>query len=222
MIITFDLWETLIKGSPKFKEERIKLVKKYCSFEDESPLYDQIIDDIFKGVKNKENKVVEIYGNQPDTKSLVAKIFYVIQETLLNKRNKIDLDSFIRDHNNLMLDYPPIIIENTLEVFEKLFNDNHKIGIVSNTMMTPGFVLREILSKNGVSKYLTYREIFSDERGYSKPHNIFIHNADWHVGDNPITDGACIEYGIKYYQINSNNKTIKDFYDECILSNQNK
>ena len=49
---------------------------------------------------------------------------------------------------------------------------------------------------------------FSDIVGVSKPNGkmfTFKTNPKIHIGDNPITDGACEKYGIKFININDAN-----------------
>ena len=63
---------------------------------------------------------------------------------------------------------PPYLNPDAPQVLQWLQKERKKIGLVCNTGITPGFALREFLSKMGVSQYFDAM-IFSDEVGIRKP-----------------------------------------------------
>jgi len=65
-------------------------------------------------------------------------------------------------------DVPPYLNPDAPQVLQWLQKERKKIGLVCNTGITPGFALREFLSKMGVSQYFDSM-IFSDEVGIRKP-----------------------------------------------------
>lgn len=212
MNISFDLWGTLIEGSPEFLREKIKLTKTIAP--DKSDI--QIIL-AFEAVKERNNKLIENFGNQPDHKTLFCELFY---ELGIESADITVVEGYIRDYEYLFLDYLPLLIKDSYRIVRILSKQGCTLYLSSNTLFIKGVVLQEALMKLDLARYFAGFK-FSDRGHYSKPSAEMFRKVDWHVGDNPKTDGACTRYNINFYQINSNGKTILDFYEEVIRSNKN-
>lgn len=81
----------------------------------------------------------------------------------------------VEDHSRMEVDIPPNPIEGIKEALETL-STRYKLSIVSDSIVTPGTGLREILSKHGLKQYFT-GFAFSDEVGHSKPHRSMFDSA---------------------------------------------
>lgn len=210
MRISFDVWGTLITHNPEFKNVKNDLIRKYST---RNPVFltDNQINDQIKAIKKTHDTIIEIYGTQPSVYHLFAELAFWFQIS------PSDLDKFMEEYQQAFLNTPPTLYdENTLDVLCQLNAEGHKLYISSNTLFIKGNTLSKALEKLGVCGYpkpITAAR-FSDNLGCSKPHhNMFYHGSDYHVGDNPKTDGSCVSFGIKFFEINSNDKTIKDFYE---------
>ena len=100
-----------------------------------------------------------------------------------------------RMENSLLLDRPDVVEEIPAVLAE--LSTKYRLAVISDTGITPGRVLRQILETDNLLNYFT-ELTFSDEVGYSKPHpNSFLSTLEAlqtipasavHVGDLLRTD----------------------------------
>jgi putative hydrolase of the HAD superfamily len=79
-----------------------------------------------------------------------------------------------RGYTSAFYELPPALNSDTLPLLRWLKNHGIKIGIISNTGRTPGFVLRDFLEKRGMAGFFDAM-IFSDEVGVRKPNPKIFH-----------------------------------------------
>lgn len=223
VIISIDLWGTLIKSSPSFREEKNKLVQSY--FPD---LEKHVIEKAFLETKKAIDYIIERTGWQPEQKHLWLTLFSNLFEdgkylNLEHHRNRELMESY---QQVALMNYPAIYSNETKDILEKL-SSRYQLVLSSNTLFLPSFVLKEYLDILDIRKYFTKLN-FSDELKFSKPYYSMYGASNYHIGDNIRTDfyGAKA-HGIDAFLINSNNKTIKDAYNyinekEMILENANR
>lgn len=208
--ISFDLWNTLISGNPRFKKERSKYIQ---SFTDASL---EEIDQAFKKVKKDLDHAVEKFGVSFDPIDVYSKVLMILKiDTNHLKEIKYRCEQ-------LFMEFPPHLIPYTKEKLRKL-SEKYELVISSNTMFVPGNVLRSILELLDIDKYF-HHMFFSNELGVSKPHIEFfkhIHTKSIglideiiHVGDDTITDiSGAANYGFQVYEFSDlYNHNIKSFY----------
>lgn len=204
LVISIDLWGTLIKSSPSFVDAKVALTKQYFPGETEFILK------CYSETKKQLNDLIEHTGFQPSAELMFTLLF----SKLSGNYSKTDfLYAFAQEYQHLAIKLTPqLYSEETLEYVTKL----SKLGnlyLSSNTMLIKGRTLETILQKLGLaSKFSQF--YFSDQVGHSKPHKAMYGYSNWHIGDNTLTDdiGAfCV--GSKPIIINSNSKTIKDAYN---------
>jgi FMN phosphatase YigB (HAD superfamily) len=205
LIISIDLWGTLIKSSPDFVDAKVALTKKYFDIEPEKILK------AYSDTKKELNSLIEQTGTQPSTDLMFGLLFSKLNGGYCT--HGCISDKFIDEYQKLALDIPPIIYSNeTIPYLAELYKIG-KLHISSNTMLISGDSLGHILGTRKLDHYFDHF-LFSDQVGKSKPHSRMYGYSNFHIGDNEITDGA----GPKLINstpiiINSNNKTIKDAYD---------
>lgn len=95
-----------------------------------------------------------------------------------------------------ILDGLPQLLPGVAESLARLA-EGRKLALISDTAMSPGNVLREVLERHGVARYFTAM-VFSDETGVSKPHELAFRTAlsrlgadaghSVHIGDIERTD----------------------------------
>jgi len=108
------------------------------------------------------------------------------------------INQIITEFYQTFLMYPPEFKEGVIETIEAL-KPEYKLGIISDTGITHGKVIRKYLENTGIFNHFS-STIFSDELGYSKPHQIPFQTAlkeldvkpheAVHVGDLLRTDVA--------------------------------
>lgn len=196
--IGIDLWGTLIKANPKFKERKQDLFEKYHIINGQ-----EVMDDI----KSDLNKIIEYSGWQPEDELIIT----LLSSRLSKEKNTIE--NFIDDYQKLSELYSPVLIQD-VEWFLNSLKNNYELHIVSNTMFIKGKSLAVILNNLGILDLFKTMS-FSDQMGYSKPnHRINPISFDYFIGDNPITDGIYADKSeSKFIQIHTNNKTLKDAYN---------
>ncbi len=89
------------------------------------------------------------------------------------------------------------LLPGVVETLPHLVADGYRLGLISDTSLTPGRVLREFMEKDGLLQYFSVLT-FSDETGYPKPDpRMFVSTLNAlsaepsravHVGDTPRTD----------------------------------
>lgn len=195
--ISFDLWLTLIKSNPEFKQKRNLLFKDYFKI-------DSSITKVAEVVRYYDllcNNVNEKTGLNFATNE----IYYLILNSLEVDIGKIDLKSlenFYLETELLFMEFKPVLIYPKIELlFSELVEQQKSISILSNTGFISGGTLRKLLRYYDLDKFFSF-QIYSDEVGMSKPNpRIFkivyneiclikeINRAEvLHIGDNMIAD----------------------------------
>lgn len=194
-IISFDLWGTLIKGDPTFKDKKYEFFKMLGL-----TLNKDEFNSIFSQVDVQIDTLVETYGIQPHIDTVFAillnrlGICHVSISDVISKY----LQYFFYESNLFYLD-------DVEEVITTL-SDKYDLLLASNTVFIPGSLLMQKLPhiKNNF-KYL----LFSDEMLISKPLNLW---SGWesdivcHVGDNLVTDGSSEKYNIPFIHVKNDIK----------------
>ncbi len=219
---SFDLWLTLIKSNPFFKEQRAYYFYKNFNRKDRSV---EEIKFIFQNVDMLCNAMNEKTG-----KSISAEEMYLMAVYQVNESTEIikdlDLGSLYSDMERLVLQYMPAIFsDETLETLDRIKNrPGITLNILSNTAFIKGSTLKKVNSHLDISQYFDF-EIYSDEVGISKP-NIEIYDQlieqvyrlrrdaielgeIIHVGDSYNADiSGAQKAGIHSFQINTNHQSI--------------
>lgn len=207
--LSFDLWLTLIKSNPEFKNRRNLLFKEYFNI-------DKPIEEVAASIRKFDvltNSINEKAGKNFDT----FEIYYLILDHL-----GLDIEFFDRTHlaefytltEDLLLQYKPVLLQDNIPDFlEKLHSEGVTMNILSNTAFIKGSALRKVIAHYGLDKYFSF-QLYSDETGYSKPSPQMyqlaydeisrIGNIEksevLHVGDNKVSDyNGALAFGFNAY-----------------------
>lgn len=196
---SFDLWLTLIRSNPLFKQKRNQLLIDF--FELNTKL--ERVNEVVRYYDVLCNQMNEITGSNIETEEM-----YILMLSALNvdleKVNTDHLDEFYKATEQLFLEYKPeLIVPNIYQLLDQIIQQEKTISILSNTAMIKGTTLRMILQHYEINHYCAF-QIYSDEVGISKPnveiYKLLIQNAQKynnnikeiqaivHIGDNPIAD----------------------------------
>jgi putative hydrolase of the HAD superfamily len=189
--ITFDFWRTLFFARINQKERRLARVELLCDAIDVSA------ESAKEALKAQEQEFLRIHVYEQRTLTPSDSI------PLLESHLEIDIpkdvaDTLATQFGQVILEHPPEPVEGALEAVQAAA-EHVPVGVISDTGISPGKPLEELLNRYGFMDYFTSLS-FSDEVGVAKPQSaIFYHAAHglnveatelFHLGDLEPTDIA--------------------------------
>ncbi|OCX52302.1 dehalogenase [Mucilaginibacter sp. PPCGB 2223] len=217
---SFDLWLTLIRSNPLFKQQRASYFHQhYNSLH--KPLEE--VERIFRQVDQLGNSINEATG-----KNIGADELYLMAISLINDGQialtDIGLPVLFADMEALLFKYMPLLYsDDTAPVLSQLKQTGCTMSILSNTGFIKGSTLCKVLNELGIGRYFDF-QLYSDEAGLSKPNKAFFRlmldeisalryvplDQIIHIGDNPRADiEGAQSVGINSLLVNSNDIAIK-------------
>ena len=196
--VIFDLWGTLIIESESTEERRVlRAAMAAEALRDAGEDYaEDVIGEAFERAGQALSRV-HAEGLDLSAEGRTALYLRTLDETL---PDRLDEDAWRRLHTAILtpaLHVPPTPLPGARKALDDVKALGLPAGLISNTGITPGFVLRELLDRFGLLDALD-RPVFSDEVEMSKPSAaIFEHALDLFglepqeaafVGDQPILD----------------------------------
>jgi putative hydrolase of the HAD superfamily len=187
--ITFDFWRTLFLTGPNQKERRMARVELLCEAVDISP------ESAKEALKAQEKEFLRIHVYEQRTLTPNDSI------PLLESHLEIEIPEELAQtlagrFGQVILDHPPEPVEGALEAV-KAAAEHVPVGVISDTGISPGKPLEELLNRYGFMDYFSSLS-FSDEVGVAKPQSaMFYHAAHglnveanelFHLGDLEPTD----------------------------------
>lgn len=225
---SFDLWLTLIRSNPSFKEKRAVYFHQHFNYRN------QTLDEV-KRVFRQVDVMCNLI-NEKTGKNIDADEMYLMVLSMINDGDtqvwQIDTDKLYADMEAMVFENLPVAYCNrTLASLAHLKQcTNATVGILSNTGFIKGVTLRKVLNQIGIDRYIDF-QLYSDEAGMSKPNPNFFkmmldqlsaHHTEIdltsviHIGDNPVADvGGANAVGLKSCLINSNNVHLPDLINHA-------
>lgn len=189
--ITFDFWNTLYWTKISANNERINIIEKVLT-EQGYTLKTESIED---AVKKAWNYWDEVWLNERRTANAVEWFREVLKLLNVSFRDSL-IEETAGKIGHAVLSGISEPAAGSVETIKKL-SKKYKLGIISDTGVSPSYVLKELLSRAGIIEYFNVL-VFSDEFGMSKPDkSVFMHalelldvepEAVVHVGDLKRTD----------------------------------
>ena len=219
---SFDLWLTLIRSNPLFKQERTTYFHQHFNHQHKTI---EEVAFIFRQVDLMVNAVNEKTGKNIDADEMYFMVISLMNEgmLLLQDINWIALEE---EMESLLFKHLPLIYSNeTVKTLQHIRqNGETTTSILSNTGFISGKILRKVLKNLNLDSFFDF-QLYSDEAGMSKPNPDFFKlmlnqiaairktdinlNQIIHIGDNEIADvKGANAVGIKSLLINSNNQFI--------------
>ncbi len=198
--ISFDFWDTIaiddsdeekrkeygLPSKRKFRESRL-----FLSLQKKQPHIS--LTDIQTAIQKCDLEFKNIWTSEMKTWTVKERLSRTFQILGVPSSPSIEL---IEEFESLEVDTPPDPIPGVLEVLHDL-KSQYKLGIISDTIYTPGRGLRKILDAWGALE-LFDSLVFSDEIGASKPSQVVFQktiedfeiepNTLLHVGDREEKD----------------------------------
>lgn len=204
---SFDLWLTLIKSNPEFKQKRNLLFKEF--FEINASI--EKVSEVVRYYDVLCNNINEKTGLNLSTYEIYYLILGALEVDLAsNGLEKLAL--FYDETETLFFSNKPELIFPDIKLqFEEIVAEGKSINILSNTGFIKGKSLRKLISHYELADFISF-QIYSDEVGFSKPNKEIFQlvfdqvneskkikkNEVLHIGDNSIADyNGAINFGFE-------------------------
>lgn len=182
--VTFDLWNTLLCDR-HYGDYRIDILKQML--ENEGFSRDRHI--VKTAYSSAMNYSIERWKKERRHIPAAELTEFILRD--LDVHLSTELKSvIINGFEEAIFNDPPPLMKDANIVLKSLHN-RYRIGLISNSGVTPGRVLRKILGGHTVLRYFRCT-VFSDEVGYHKPHPIIFRRA---VGELQVKADEAIHVG---------------------------
>lgn len=162
--VSFDLWLTLIKSNPIFKQKRDELLKDFFQI----PHSIEAISAKIRLWDLRFNGINEASGKNIDSDEMILIILADLDIDIKNI-NPLMLEQYYKNMEKLFFQFHPILFEDKLLDYLKQLTDiGITLSILSNTGFIKGKTLKKLLGILGIEPYLKF-QIYSDEIRSSKP-----------------------------------------------------
>lgn len=193
-LITIDFWDTLV--DPKEGGETRSRIRHQALCEIAWRHIEDLPEhDIEAAVQHASDSFNRIWLNDHRT-PLTEELVNTILEHIGIPATEQESTYLVRQFEQSLWEGPPALATDAATVIDKL-SEKHNLALVSDTMFSPGRVLREFLSRQQLLDYFD-DFVFSDETGYSKPNPKAFESVlaktgsnakeSYHIGDRLDTD----------------------------------
>ena len=197
--VTFDLWQTLLLDERDLGQARamVRLEGAQSALAKFGQDFDlEKISDAYMSCF-QQCREVRNGGLDVDFREQVSIFVNHINPGLAERLDRAIMDEIAQFYADSFLAHPPPAHEDALHVLEAIKEMGFKMGLISNTGMTPGFTFRSYMEERGMLEYF-HTLTFSDEVKLAKPSSeIFMMTLEAmdarpeqtiHVGDHVIND----------------------------------
>jgi putative hydrolase of the HAD superfamily len=189
--ITFDLWNTIFTNR-FYSDLRLKYLTQFL----ESKKIPYSLDKLETAFRSAFYLPERNYEENDHiyTEDRISRMLNILNLDL----STIDRELITKEFEEAILKDPPPLKIGVKQTLEELSSD-YKIGLISNTGITPGRVIRRVFQEYEILKFFQVK-IYSDEIGFYKPHPILFEMALKELGcppQNSIHIGDKLETDIK-------------------------
>jgi HAD superfamily hydrolase (TIGR01509 family) len=198
-VVTLDLWQTLIVDKREWGLERAR-IRIEGTLEVLRRAGELITEEqVWEGYRlcYRTCKTVRQQGLDVSFRDQVQIFVRGISEGLMERINRDTFAAILNRYADSFFESPPAMVAQVPQVLKALKDRNYRIGLISNTGMTPGRLFRSYLEELGIIQFFDHLT-FSDEVLLSKPSGpIFMHamanmgstaSNTVHVGDHLLND----------------------------------
>lgn len=162
--VSFDLWLTLIKSNPVFKQQRGGLLKSF--FKIPHPV--EAITARIRMWDLRFNAINEASGRNLDASEMVLVILADL-DVDLREIDPLMLEKYYAAMESLFMEFHPVLYEEKLiDYLGTLRDQGMTLSLLSNTGFIKGRTLKTLLQQLGIAPLLHF-QIYSDEIKASKP-----------------------------------------------------
>ena len=168
--VTFDLWQTLLLDEQDLGQARalVRLEGAQSALAEFGENYD--LDRIREAYQAcfRECKEIRDGGLDVDFREQVSIFVNDISPGLVDRLDRETMDEIARSYSDSFLVHPPPAHADAVQVLQGVKDMGLRIGLISNTGMTPGFTFRSYMEERGMLGYF-HTLTFSDEVKLAKP-----------------------------------------------------
>ncbi|MFX1410724.1 MAG: HAD family hydrolase [Promethearchaeota archaeon] len=161
-VITFDLWNTLFTNK-FYSDERISYFIEFLNERKNISSMNKVKEAFNYAFHLPERELESNNFRHIYTEDRISKMLEFLKFDL----SKADKNKIKQEFEEIMLKDPPTLKKDVKKTLKKL-TPIYKIGLISNTGVTPGYVIRKVLEKYQILQYFQLT-LFSDETGFYKP-----------------------------------------------------
>ena len=184
--ITFDLWQTLIiddreRGRAR-TQRRLDEAKEALAEEG----LDFSIDDLREAYRSCFRACRAIHKDERDVSfdEQVRMFIDLIDDGLLSRLSPETVERITYWYAEAFFDYPPRVDPASRDVLQEMSRRGYRLGMISNTGMTPGSVFRRFLAQHDLLDFF-HAFTFSDEVLLCKPSSEMFHMTLEELGTSP-------------------------------------
>lgn len=167
-LISFDIWSTLLKSNPTYKEKRAKMLRDALSPDTDVTVVKQTMDEVDKEL----DALTDRTGTQYGFEARILKIWELLpSDQRINALTPEALEAIGEVHQTIIKEYPPFLMEPDLrETLLAIRNYGIRVALISNTGFIDGKYMRTLLNVLEIWPLVDYA-LFSNEVGVTKPDN---------------------------------------------------
>ena len=197
--ITFDLWQTLIIDNRELGRSRAQRRIEETINSLNAVGYDFSYEHVQEAYRSCYRVCREAHKAEKDYSfdHQVAIFINSIGENLFDELYKTTIEEINYWYGEAFFEFPPVLDPESENILKSLAGKGYKIGLISNTGMTPGRLFRSYLKNHNILDFFQVLT-FSDEVLLCKPSTEIFHmtlkglscstHASIHVGDHILND----------------------------------
>ena len=168
--VTFDLWQTLVLDDRELGRARTLLRLEKAKEALGGAGYDFSIDHLREAYRRCYRTCREVHNQERDLtfQEQVDTFISYIDEGIEQRLDGTVAEAIFHWYAEAFFDFPPQVAPEALGVLEELKAKGYRLGMISNTGMTPGSLFRRYLAQHGILDQFQVLT-FSDEVKLSKP-----------------------------------------------------
>ena len=168
--VTFDLWQTLLMDTQEQGRARMQvrldgavaaLAKAGREFSDEH------VREAYRACYRTCHAIREEEKDVSFDQQVAIFIGH-IEDGLLDKLPEDTVTEITTAYCDSFYVFPPRVHEDAAETLKQVKDDGYRVGLISNTGMTPGYAFRVFMEEKGLAEYFDSMA-FSDEMLLAKP-----------------------------------------------------
>lgn len=227
--ITFDCWQTLLLDTPeglrRAKEVRMEGIREVLGQREIS----LDLEEINRAYDESGQRIMRIWAKDLDISTREQVLIYL--DCLNLDHYSSPEEEFLPDlekaYSTPLLQALPSLCPGAEEILQRVRDSRCRIGLISNTGRTPGYILRRILERLGILSFFDLLT-FSDELRVRKPNpKIFLHHLEelkvrperaMHVGDDLRSDvGGAKGVGMRAIHLDRGEEKKTDIQPDAII-----
>lgn len=183
--ITFDLWDTLIdddSDEPKRKAQGLRSKydeRRHLVWEALNAIEPIDMETVRLAYATADAAFNTVWHDQHITWEIADRLNVVLRGLGRSLPDDV-FAKIVKEHEEMEVNIPPDTISGAKEALDDLAG-RYRLCIVSDTIVSPGRCLRELLELHGLKQYFS-GFAFSDEVGHSKPHRTMFESAASQMG----------------------------------------